>query len=126
MNRQELLGLHATMTREARELMSRKNEDYAGLAGEHTVFGNLGLCESMGICPTEIGIIIRLGDKLSRLANILQKPAMVDDESIHDTLVDVVNYAVLIAAKQADRAAKIKASLPPPTNPDDDDTPLEL
>lgn len=121
MNRQDLLNLHKEMCDNARELMARKNADYAGLAGEHTVFGNLGLCESMGVCPTETGIIIRMGDKLSRLANLLTKPAQVKDESIEDTLQDLLNYSVLIAAKVQDRRDRLASVLPSTYKPTAED-----
>jgi hypothetical protein len=43
------------------------------------------------------GIVVRLGDKYERVDNLIwhnQKPA-VDDESVRDTLIDLINYCFL-------------------------------
>lgn len=103
MTREELLALHTEMCSKAKALMERKNKDYGG----GTVFGNLDLIEelSQGRDSTEKGILIRMGDKVSRLYNILctANEIAVSDESVEDSLQDLINYAVLLAAKRASR-----------------------
>ena len=41
-----------------------------------------------------LGILVRLSDKLERLINIQQSQAMVEDETIVDSLRDLAGYAV--------------------------------
>ena len=53
MNREDLLNIHETLTRRARELMDKKNRDYAGRGGTEP-FANFTRVESMGICSTEL------------------------------------------------------------------------
>lgn len=109
MNRDELLALHASITSAARELMARKNHDYGG----HDVMGNLRLIEQLfPQLTTEVGILIRMGDKLSRLAVLSTEDALVKDESIHDTCQDLINYAVLFIAAHTIRARSKQAFVP--------------
>ena len=108
MNRDELLALHASITSTARELMARKSHDYGG----HDVMGNLRLIEQLfPSLTTEVGILIRMGDKLSRLAVLSTEDALVKDESIQDTCQDLINYAVLFIAAHTIRA-RSKTPLP--------------
>ena len=98
MTRDELLKFHEEITKEARELMSKKNRDYAGKEGVEP-FANFTRVESMGICKTEQGFMVRLTDKMSRLSSFIHAGKMnVQDESFMDTCVDVINYMVLLAA----------------------------
>lgn len=105
---EDLLKYHEAICFEARSLMKAKNTDYA----KDKIFGNLDVCEQVGLCSTEYGILIRIFDKLSRLKNVLQAEAQVKDESIHDTLVDVINYAVLVSAKIESRKGEGGESSP--------------
>ncbi len=79
----------------AKELMIRKNHDYAG---EADPFKNFRMCEEVNLCTVLVGMLVRLGDKVSRLENLKTKEAKVKEESIEDTLIDVINYCVLIRA----------------------------
>lgn len=98
MTREELLAFHAELCGAARELMSKKNRDYAGKEGTEP-FANFTRVESMGICKTEQGFMVRLTDKMSRLSSFIHAGKMnVQDESFMDTCVDVINYMVLLAA----------------------------
>jgi len=103
MTRDELLQYHAELCTEARELMSLKNRDYAGSDGTEP-FANFTRCEAMGICKTEAGFMVRVTDKMSRLSSFLRSGKMhVEDESFYDTIVDVINYMVLLGAYVKDR-----------------------
>lgn len=99
MNRQQLFDLHKSLTAEALSLMEAKNTDYADDA---EALGNLAMCEhlSHGNVPAELGILIRMTDKLSRLYNFYKngKSFAVSSESFHDTALDLINYAVLLEA----------------------------
>jgi hypothetical protein len=95
MTRDELLKSHNELTKRAYELMKRKNADYAGKAGTEP-FANFTRCEAMGICTTEAGMLVRMTDKLSRLSSFVEAGTFqVKDESLEDTCVDIINYAVL-------------------------------
>ena len=43
------------------------------------------------------GIVVRLGDKYERIDNLVwnDRKAAVDDESVGDTLIDIINYCFL-------------------------------
>jgi len=75
-------------------IVERKNQDYAG---ESDPFRNLELVEKVGICSTEEGIAVRLCDKLSRTATLLNSPAAVADDPLVDSLMDSCNYNAFIA-----------------------------
>ena len=95
MNRDELLKRHETLCKQGRELMNLKNRDYAGNGGQEP-FANFTRCESMGICSTEQGFLVRLTDKMSRLSSFVESGKLhVSDESFQDTCIDVINYMVL-------------------------------
>lgn len=98
MTREELLKFHEMICEESRTLMNLKNRDYAGNEGNEP-FANFTRCEAMGICETEQGFMVRVTDKMSRLSSFLRSGKMfVEDESFRDTIVDVINYMVLLAA----------------------------
>lgn len=73
------------------ELHKRKNHDYA--AKEY--LANLKASEAFGIDPM-VGIVVRLTDKLSRVASFTKQGILeVKDEKITDTLDDIAVYAIL-------------------------------
>lgn len=80
----EILALHL-----------RKNADYA-LEGDP--FSNFRACEALGICSVEQGILVRMTDKLSRVANLIGsgKDAKVIEESVEDTLRDNAVYSLIL------------------------------
>ena len=67
---------------EALALFTKKNADYGDS------FATYGA----------VGVIVRLGDKISRLQSVTQRGVtMVDTESLRDTLIDLHNYAAMAA-----------------------------
>lgn len=85
------------MCDEALNLMRRKNADYAGSGGENP-FANFTRSEAMGLCSTEVGFLVRMTDKMSRLSSYVESgKLLVEDESVTDTLIDLINYSVLLA-----------------------------
>lgn len=99
MNRARLLTVHKELTDEARELSSRKNHDYSGGKDDTHPFLNFTRCEAMGICKTEAGILVRLTDKMSRLSTFITTGEFkVKDEALRDTVLDIINYAVILYA----------------------------
>jgi len=68
--------------KECTELGMRKNNDYSGARN----IDNISL-------PGIEGISVRLLDKVCRLHSLTQVESQVKDESIEDTLKDIINYA---------------------------------
>ena len=65
---------------EAAELFRKKNTDYGD------AFATYGT----------VGILVRIGDKISRLQSITNKGInLVEDEKLRDTLIDLHNYAAM-------------------------------
>ena len=92
--KETLFELHQELTKKGLEIMKAKNADYS----KAHPLGNFYCCEALQACSAENGIIVRMSDKLSRLVSVIEKGAQVKDESIEDTIVDTINYAVLLAA----------------------------
>lgn len=120
MNREQLLKLHEDATERSRGIMTKKNADYAD-GGQDLVFGNLDLIEalfptfSLNKLTTEVGIIVRMGDKLKRLATGVQREFEVKDEGFEDTCLDLINYTILLMAKRQSRAGSDKSVKAPPS-----------
>ena len=67
---------------EALELFRKKNTDYGD------AFATYGT----------VGVIVRMGDKMQRLLSVSSKGiSLVDTESLRDTLIDLHNYAAMVA-----------------------------
>jgi hypothetical protein len=87
-----LLMLHEHLGKEGRKIMAIKNSDYGALGGDP--FRNF---QAFGA----FGILIRLSDKLARLRTFIEKAQQgqelaVKDEKWEDTLIDAINYLVLL------------------------------
>lgn len=100
------------------EISRAKNKDYAG---DGDPFKNFKLCEMLGICSVEEGMLVRITDKLSRISNLLKKEAEVKDESILDTLQDLSNYSMImrvyLESKKDDKILFRTPSDTPSNNP---------
>ena len=69
-----------TVQNEALELFIKKNQDYGD------AFANYGT----------IGVLVRMGDKISRLQSITTKNiSLINTESLRDTLIDLHNYSAM-------------------------------
>ena len=54
--------------------------------------------EKIGIASTEQGFLTRMMDKISRVNSFVKQGTLnVADEKIEDTLMDLANYAILMA-----------------------------
>ena len=92
------MKVHRELCTEALRLMEEKNKDYAGGDGTEP-FANFTRCEAMGITTTEKGFLVRMTDKMSRLSSFAESGTLaVKDEILRDTLVDLINYSVLLYA----------------------------
>lgn len=84
------------------EVLERKNRDYCG---KSDALANLRACEALGV-DARIGVLVRMSDKIGRLSNVCRTAPSVADESIRDTVIDLINYAVLFYALHLDKHAK--------------------
>ena len=99
MNRRELLEMHDLLSSEAKALMATKNHDYSGGKEESRPFLNFTRLEDMGVCTTEKGLLVRMTDKMSRMSTFSESGEfMVEDESLRDTVLDMINYSILLYA----------------------------
>lgn len=114
MTRDELLNIHESLCYKARELMKRKNADYAGNGGKEP-FANFTRVEAMGVCETKIGMMVRMIDKISRLSSFLENGKFsVEDEGLVDTIMDIINYCVLFYAyEESKKPSTVKAKPEP-------------
>ena len=70
----------SAIQKEALELFTRKNADYGD------AFAKFGL----------VGVLVRIEDKIQRALSISNSGiALVDDEGLRDTLLDLHNYAAM-------------------------------
>ena len=99
MTREEYLKLHAEYCEKMKAISRNKNTDYTSGAALDDAFANLRQVEQLGICSTEVGFLARMTDKMSRLNSFVKRGVLsVKDESIEDTLLDLANYSMLMAA----------------------------
>ena len=70
----------ASVQKEGLELFKKKNSDYGD------AFATYG----------PVGVIVRMGDKIQRLTSVSKNGvALVDNESLRDTLIDLHNYSAM-------------------------------
>lgn len=78
-NVQQFMDITTNMTK----TYAAKNHDYGNSFDQS--LDKFGLLAAM----------VRMGDKMNRLESLANKKAMVKDESIKDTLLDLANYAIM-------------------------------
>ena len=76
---------------ELRTVLIKKNKDYDDSAFQSPILNPTTTAES--------GILTRMSDKVSRIRNLLQNPASVD-ESLEDSILDLAGYCVLFLANR--------------------------
>lgn len=93
MNIEEKINLHQDLLNNLHNLYITKNQDYGDSV--HDTYKKYGL----------VSFLVRLEDKLNRARTLSKKDALVLDEKIEDTLLDMANYAILAVIElQADKA----------------------
>lgn len=90
--------------------MERKNSDYSWGDKVDNPFQNFELVEQLGITTTSKGILVRICDKMSRIASLMDNEAKVADESQIDTCIDWANYFIILALRLIDEKEKREAS----------------
>lgn len=90
----EWLAFHASKLEQMKAITKAKSNDYSG---QESPFNNFQNVERLGITTTEHGFLVRMTDKLARLAQYVNSGTLlVKDESAEDTLLDLANYALLM------------------------------
>ena len=79
--------------KEALETMKRKNADYAG---DSSSMRNFELSADVVGIKMSKGILVRLMDKMTRIGNLMERDAQVEDESVFDTIQDAINYSAIL------------------------------
>lgn len=92
---ESVLAIHDDLCAKARALIAKKGHDYGRhdqAAGD--TLGNLRLARRLGILDSDAkSVLVRLCDKFARLASLVDVEAQTTDESIEDTILDVINYS---------------------------------
>lgn len=71
------------ITNEMYEIFLAKNTDYGSSVSD--TYKDFGL----------VSFLVRMQDKMNRLKTLSKKEALVKDEKIEDTLLDLANYSIL-------------------------------
>lgn len=97
MNRETLLDIASNTMSKARQIMLTKNADYTGPSADALFNIRRG---------GPHGVAVRLDDKVSRLMSLTALNATPNHESVDDTLLDIINYAILMRALLHDEKVK--------------------
>lgn len=90
----ELTILYKETCAAALDIVESKNHDYTGNSKD--IFKNFRGCERRGI-PAELGLLIRCDDKFDRLDTFIKTGTLkVADESVDDTIKDIINYMIIL------------------------------
>lgn len=85
----DLLNVHEELTAGGREIMKRKNHDYASVQDPFRNFRMFG----------SFGVLVRMSDKIARLRSFEENGEFkVADESVRDTIIDLINYGIIYYA----------------------------
>lgn len=75
-------------------IVDKKNADYAG---EHDPFENFNNSRLAHVSVPQ-AILVRIIDKISRIGNLMVRPAQVVEETMEDTIMDAINYLAILLA----------------------------
>ena len=82
---EELTEVFKGITQEMTDTFCKKNHDYG-----NSFFESL---DKRGL----VAALVRMEDKMNRLNSLESNEAMVKDETIEDTLLDLANYSIMTA-----------------------------
>lgn len=80
---EDKIELHKQLLDNLHNLYITKNQDYGDSV--HDTYEKYGL----------VSFLVRLEDKINRVRGLSKREALVLDEKIEDTLLDMANYAIL-------------------------------
>lgn len=75
-------------------IIDKKNHDYSGIEDPFGSFRNAAIA---GVSVKQ-SLVLAVVQKVSRLGNLLQRPAKVVSESMEDTIMDCINYLAILLA----------------------------
>lgn len=79
------------------KIVAEKNHDYSSFIPDDA-FCNFKIPEFTGIASDEVGFLVRMQDKMSRINSFVKQGVLkVENEKIEDTLLDLANYCILMA-----------------------------
>jgi hypothetical protein len=90
------------------QLLASKNHDYSET---QDAFANFKLAAHIAGIPTEQTLLTLLGMKLARLNQLLGKSKQPKHEAIEDTLMDIINYTLLLRGILQERNLQTDARL---------------
>lgn len=112
MNQQKYFEAFRTIIEQMYETTVAKNSDYAE---SNDAFANFRQIENLtnGRISAEEGILVRMTDKLKRIASLLDKgrEAKVTSEQIGDTLLDLAVYSIILKIKVENSTPKTRISI---------------
>jgi hypothetical protein len=90
MTRDEYLALFKQLTERMYTTTEAKNNDYGGAVDPFKNFHEF----------QELGILVRMGDKMARLKTALveKRELKVKDENVEDSAIDLATYSLLLVA----------------------------
>jgi hypothetical protein len=94
MNQQQFFKSIEKTYEDGLALIKIKNSDYGA---DTDPFKNFRSAGTINLSP-EKALLVRILDKISRIDNLLDKPNAVKDETVEDTLLDLVNYSAILKA----------------------------
>lgn len=95
----ELITEHNRLSADAVALIAKKSADYTGATGD--TFANFRAAEFIGV-KAELSVLIRMMDKISRLASFSAK-GLLQTDSLKDSIIDIINYAVIYYCMQKEK-----------------------
>lgn len=78
----------------AEEVTARKLEEARVLVSKQMDYG----AKNIAACPVgpELGLVVRIFDKVARAANLVQSGRVPENEAMTDTALDVANYGTIL------------------------------
>ena len=96
MNNNEFITYHKEFCDKMQLIVLNKNTDYSSIITD--AFSNFKVVEQLDIASAEQGFLVRIMDKVNRINSFVKRGVLlVADEKIEDTLLDLANYAILLA-----------------------------
>ena len=99
MTPQELNEFVVKTFQKCAKTIGEKNSDYN--FDRNDALSNFRLCHRMGVASPTSGILVRMLDKVARICSLNASKGEVD-ESVEDTLDDLICYAVILKAMRGE------------------------
>ncbi len=99
-----VLKEHKAICKKAFDIVEKKGMDYARYQHKKgDTLANISNSKNWGITDSICqGILVRLGDKFSRLISLTKNPKEtphIKDEKVSDTIEDMINYLIYLKIK---------------------------